>query len=1127
MRGVALARAEFWEEAIVCYDRALALDPTGGPGWVNKGVALCYVGRFADALECFEEGQRLGLPHAAEAISLCRNKLAEKAEQAAAAAHETATTADRAVDATSPPGEIRVFISSTFRDLQAEREHLIKHVFPQLRRLCSERGVGFTEIDLRWGITDEESRQGKVIKICLDEIGRCRPFFIGVLGARYGWTPPLEDVERNAELLEAYPWVRQSAADGTSVTEMEIVHGVLGSPWSAEHAYFYFLDVETTGPDAAKLAALKARIRRSGRPVREHVGDVATLGRLVYDDLVALVDREYPPSLGVTPLARGRRAHDAFAASRRRAYIAHPVLFEQLDAHVAGDDPALAVTGESGSGKSALLANWSARPRRDAFVLAHYVGADGTGGDAVGLMRRVMGEIRARYDSSDELPATAAEIEAQFPSWLARVRGEQLVLVLDGVDQLAGDGASLAWLPMRLPPQVRLIVSGVSGRLRRWPDLVVSPLAPDERRTLTTSFLAQYRKVLTDEQAQQVAQRPQSANPLFLRTVLEELRVFGSFEELDARIAYFASAPDLPDLFQRVLARLENDFGTSLVRELATLLWAARSGLDESEFLELTGRSRIELSMLLAALEYHLVRHDGLMTFAHEHLRDAAVARYLPGADQQKAAHARLAGLFQRQMPSVRRDFELPWQLEQAEAWEDLRDCLADMSDSSVLGLMDSQREYELLGYWNALGERVDMVEAWLAGLAAYEAQNREPNELYSRYNRLGLLLRLGGRYDQAAEILQRSLTLAESGDPPDQEQVWGALHNLALVRQAAGAYDEAAELERRALGIRELEGEEDDLQTTTSLNTLGMVLNALSEYAAAESLFRRALAIRKRVLGADHHATATVANNLASLLGRVGRLVEAEELFTYVADTFERKLGPEHPDTARAFTNLGALQRERGSPNAERLLRRGLEIREHALGPDHPDTAHSLEQLATLLYERGDFATAEALVQRTLAIHERALGPEHGTTAATLDRLAGIHDEYGDLDSAESLYRRALAAKERAAGPEHPSTALTLSNLGYLLVKRGELDAAEPLLQRALEIRERALGPDHLETAQSLNNLAGLRGRRGDHVGAELLLQRAAEIYVRTLGPEHPEAAAIHANLAAARAWHPANPSA
>ncbi|MEP7235868.1 MAG: DUF4062 domain-containing protein, partial [Ignavibacteriota bacterium] len=66
----------------------------------------------------------------------------------------------------SPPNtertpEMRVFISSTFTDLQPEREHLVKKIFPKFRALCRERGVEFTEIDLRWGITAEEAQTGK------------------------------------------------------------------------------------------------------------------------------------------------------------------------------------------------------------------------------------------------------------------------------------------------------------------------------------------------------------------------------------------------------------------------------------------------------------------------------------------------------------------------------------------------------------------------------------------------------------------------------------------------------------------------------------------------------------------------------------------------------------------------------------------------------------------------------------------------------------------------------------------------------------------------------------------------------------------------------------------------------
>jgi len=85
--------------------------------------------------------------------------------------------------------EIRVFISSTFRDMQEEREKLVKQIFPQLRRLCENRGVTWGDEDLRWGVPDEAKAEGKVRPLCLAEIERCRPYFIGLLGERYGWVP--------------------------------------------------------------------------------------------------------------------------------------------------------------------------------------------------------------------------------------------------------------------------------------------------------------------------------------------------------------------------------------------------------------------------------------------------------------------------------------------------------------------------------------------------------------------------------------------------------------------------------------------------------------------------------------------------------------------------------------------------------------------------------------------------------------------------------------------------------------------------------------------------------------------------------------------------------------------------
>ena len=56
---------------------------------------------------------------------------------------------------------IRIFISSTFRDMHAERDHLVKVVFPELRERCAKRRLHLIDVDLRWGIFRLMISEGK------------------------------------------------------------------------------------------------------------------------------------------------------------------------------------------------------------------------------------------------------------------------------------------------------------------------------------------------------------------------------------------------------------------------------------------------------------------------------------------------------------------------------------------------------------------------------------------------------------------------------------------------------------------------------------------------------------------------------------------------------------------------------------------------------------------------------------------------------------------------------------------------------------------------------------------------------------------------------------------------------
>jgi hypothetical protein len=51
---------------------------------------------------------------------------------------------------TSAERELRLFISSPFRDMQEERDLIVKRVIPAVRKLCQERDISFSYVDLRW-----------------------------------------------------------------------------------------------------------------------------------------------------------------------------------------------------------------------------------------------------------------------------------------------------------------------------------------------------------------------------------------------------------------------------------------------------------------------------------------------------------------------------------------------------------------------------------------------------------------------------------------------------------------------------------------------------------------------------------------------------------------------------------------------------------------------------------------------------------------------------------------------------------------------------------------------------------------------------------------------------------------
>jgi hypothetical protein len=395
---------------------------------------------------------------------------------------------------------IRVFISSTFSDMQEERDILIRRIFPQLRKLCEERAVTWTEVDLRWGITDEQKAEGKVLPFCLEEIRRCQPYFIDLLGERYGWVPERSSIP--ADLLEAQPWLEQHLRH--SVTELEILHGVLNEKPMHGHAYFYFRDpkylervpadnrqyfIAENAEAVEKLEKLKQRIRgvcdEQVCELRENYATPEQLGEWILEDFTKLIDRLYPQDQTPDPLDQEAARHDAYARGRRLGFVGREDLLRSLTKHAAAPGEPIVLSGESGCGKSALLAEWVALWRRehaDDLIIQHYIGSTPDSADWPGLIRRILGELKRAFAIPDDVPFRSDALQSALNQWTVKAAGSRrAVLVLDALNQLVGDGGAkqLGWLPAVFPSNFRLLLSSLPDesleavRKRGWPELNV------------------------------------------------------------------------------------------------------------------------------------------------------------------------------------------------------------------------------------------------------------------------------------------------------------------------------------------------------------------------------------------------------------------------------------------------------------------------------------------------------------------------------------------------------------------------------------------------------------------------------------------------------------------------------
>jgi ABC-type oligopeptide transport system ATPase subunit len=407
----------------------------------------------------------------------------------------------------------------------------------------------------------------------------------------------------------------------------------------------------------------------------------------VYNSLASIIKDQIAQFAQTSPWENEIQEHNAFGKELAKIFIGRSDLLQKISDYVREvNRQPLAIIGESGSGKSALLAHAVAQLQRDyseAIVIARYIGATPGSSDGRSLLESLCRQIASHYEADEAtIPKDYQSLVQDFPKRLAVATKEKpLIVFLDALDQLTdtNNARNLTWLPADLPGHVRLIVSTLPGeslialenKFSGGEQEPLTLMTVQEGSQLLDCWLhdAHPRRTLQPKQRTEILDKFQQCGlPLYLKLAFEQARHWHSYDEVPNL------GGDIPGIITDLFAFLSKgtNHGEVMVSHSLGYLAAAKKGLTEEELLgvlstehdhvvmknfrERSPQSPIvkKLPMIIWSRLYfdlrpYLTEHnvDGisLMTFFHRQVGEVAAQSYLTGAEKIRV-HCQLAKFF-------------------------------------------------------------------------------------------------------------------------------------------------------------------------------------------------------------------------------------------------------------------------------------------------------------------------------------------------------------------------------------------------------------------------------------------------------------------------------------------------
>lgn len=486
----------------------------------------------------------------------------------------------------------KVFISSTFRDLNAERDYLNASVFPRIHQYCRERFIEFYPIDLRWGIREEDSKNGMVLSTCLEEIDDARPFFIGIIGSRYGWIPTDKEVQslRNS-IKDQEPWLLSMINNKASITEIEMEYGALRNKDLAQACFMIRADGDKAfdefkdpidSLEYQKLQQLKRKISAQNKFPVYHYSSILEFGEIIYNELMSNIKSEFPPTNNDYEESIISR-HENVLNRRSDSYCSIASVFLDCNKWVQSKEQFLLIHGKPGYGTSTCLAN------------------------IVTYLRNSYVSPIIYYDFEEAL--LDGDVIERFFRFIALKRNnikpnEWGLIALDNCSILTQtEVCKLSQWMSDLSHNVHVIVatsyeSAIAAIFRyifRSSSIMIHGFTEQQRKEYILNYLQRYGKRIDETQLNYISKIKKTEDPTYLSYLLNDLVNFGSFENLNehlskliektSRAEMFSIWNEIKRLYKDTHLKLDGQFASAM----ALLAQMQEIGISEKELCTILG----------------------------------------------------------------------------------------------------------------------------------------------------------------------------------------------------------------------------------------------------------------------------------------------------------------------------------------------------------------------------------------------------------------------------------------------------------------------------------------------------------------------------------------------------------